>query len=108
MDEVVDFEQERVRRSFTKPQKNAGAVTSVPQSDFESDDEVTNLLAAKRRMAEMLARPDIHERDFAAINKDYRRVIWELKEARERVEASGLGARRGLKSVGGRAFDGDV
>jgi len=108
MDEPIDLAGERQRRGKTKPQKNAGASSSVSAEAFKSDDDVVALTALRDRLAEMLARPDIHERDFAAINKDYRKVIVELKEARDRAEAAKIGRRGGLKAAGGRSFDGDI
>lgn len=91
-----------------RTRKNAGATTKVTKEDFASDDEVVNLESLKLRMSEMLAKPDILERDFATISKDYRQVIVELQEARDRVDAKNLGARGGLSLAGGRAIDGDI
>lgn len=105
---AADLTAQRARRTRTKPQKNAGATSAVKADDFKSDNEVVALTAVRDRLAEMMAREDIHERDFAAINKDYRKVIVELKEARERADAGQLGKRPGLRSVGGRSFDGDI
>ena len=91
------------------PRKRANATTSVTIADFTNDDEVTNLLAVKRRLSEMLARPDLLERDLAALNKDYRKLIIELNDARTRAASANLGAgrRRGLKAVP-RSIDGDI
>ena len=91
-----------------RTRKRAGETTTVRTQDFNSDDEVVNLTALKRRMSQMLARADISERDFATLNKDYRKVIVELKEAKDRAEAAKLGRRRKLEAVGGRSFDGDI
>lgn len=91
------------------PRKRAGTATAVKIADFTADDDVINLKAIKLRLSEMLARPDLLERDMAALNKDYRKVIVELKDAQTRVEASKLGGggRRGLRAVP-RTFDGDI
>jgi len=109
-DDVIEFPRKSGPGIGHRARKRAGAVTDVKAENFNSDDEVENLEALKRRMSQMLARPDISERDFATLNKDYRKVIVELKEARDRAAAKGLGsgARRGLNAVGGRAFDGDI
>lgn len=90
------------------PRKRAKETTRVALADLTSDDEVKNLRAIKRRLSEMLARPDLLERDLAALNKDYRKVIVELNEAQLRAKASGLGqgTRRGLRAV--RSIDGDI
>jgi len=85
------------------PRKHADATTTTSVDAFKSDDEVVALTAVRDRLAEMLARPDVLERDMAALNKDYRKVIVELKEARLRADSAELGTRRGLKAV--RGFD---
>lgn len=91
-----------------RTRKRAGATTTVTVDDLNADDEVKNLEALKLRMSQLLARPDVSERDFASISRGYRQVIVELKDARDRAEASKLGKRRGLTAVGGRSFDGDI
>lgn len=91
-----------------RSRKNAGATTDVTADEFNSDDEVVNFTALKRRLSQMLARPDISESDFKAISIEYRAVMVELKEARNRAEALKLGQRRGPQAVGGRSFDGDI
>jgi hypothetical protein len=85
------------------PRKRANAKTVVTVDDLTKDDEISNLTAIKRRLSEMLARPDLLERDLAALNKDYRKVIVELQEAQLRVKSATLGQRNGLKAV--RSFD---
>lgn len=107
-DDVIDFPKKSGPGIGHRPRKRAGATTAVSAEDFNSDDEVTNLVALKTRLSEMLARPDVSERDFKAISVEYRAVMIELKEARERAEAAQLGKRRGLRTVGGRSFDGDI
>lgn len=89
-----------------RSRKRAGASTDVTADEFYSDDEVTNLEALKRRLSQMLARGDVSERDFKALSVEYRTVIVELKEARDRADSVKLGRR--LKSAGGRSFDGDI
>lgn len=91
------------------PRKRANATTNVSADDFNDDDEVTNLKAVKLRLAEMLSRPDLLERDLSALSKDYRKVIVELKEAQLRADAAklGTGPSRGLRAVS-RSFDGDI
>lgn len=92
-----------------RPRARAGETTEITAQDFSSASEVKNLTALKRRMSEMLARADISERDFATINKDYRKVIVELQQAKDRAAAKRLGSRRNrLRTVGGRAIDGDI
>ena len=90
------------------PRKRAGEKTATSYMDFADDDEVRNFLAVKTRLAEMLARPDLLERDMAALNKDYRRVIFELSEARQRAAAATLGRGIGPRAVTKRSFDGDI
>ena len=90
------------------PRKRAGEKTATSYKDFADDDEVRNLLAVKTRLAEMLARPDLLERDMAALNKDYRKVITELKDARDRAASAALGRRNGPRAVTHRSFDGDI
>jgi hypothetical protein len=82
-----------------RPRKRATATTTATADDFRSSDEVTNLTALKNRLAEMLARPDIHERDFSAITKDYMRVIVELDAATARANATTLGRRPGQRGA---------
>lgn len=91
------------------PRKRANATTAVKAADFSDDDEITNLKAVKFRLSEMLARPDLLERDMAALNKDYRKVIVELQEAQARADSKklGTGHRRGLTAVT-RSFDSDI
>lgn len=106
--DVIDLPKRSGPGVGHRPRKRAGETTTVTSADFESADEVQNLRALKKRMAQMLARPDISERDFATLNKDYRKVIVELKDAEDRAEAAKLGRRRGTKVAGGRSFDGDI
>lgn len=103
MGDVTDIEKARTR---TKPQKNAGATTLTTAEQFTSDDEVVALTALRNKLGEMLARADIHERDAKSVSMEYRAVRIELKEAKDRAAASGLGRR--LTAVGDRAFDGDI
>lgn len=93
-----------------RPRKRRAATTEVTIEDFESDDEVRNLTAIKKRLAEMLARPDLHERDLTALSRDYRKVIVELQEAQLRAEAKKIGTsgRPGLRAVDLHRFDGDI
>lgn len=107
-DDVIEFPRKSGPGVGHRPRKRAGTTTTVMAEDFNSDDEVRNLVALKTRLSQMLARGDISERDFKAISVEYRVVMVELKEARDRAEAAKLGQRRGLKSVGGRSFDGDI
>jgi hypothetical protein len=108
MDDVIEFPKKSGPGVGHRPRKRAGATTPVTVNDFNADDEVKNLEALKLRMSQMLARPDISERDFKAISIEYRAVNGELKEARDRAAAEQLGKRRGPKLVGGRTFDGDI
>lgn len=94
-----------------RPRKNADATTTVTVEDFESDDEVRNLEALKKRLSEMLADPSTLQRDFKALSVEYRAVMIELREARLRATAAQLGAdgrRAKLVAVGERPFDGDI
>lgn len=103
-DEIPNIATARRRPGPGGPRKHATATTAVDPQAFTDDDEVTNLTAVKLRLAEMLGRPDLLERDMAALNKDYRKVIIELQEAKTRAEASKLGVRR-FKTVNARSFD---
>ena len=107
-DNVSEFPRKSGPGVGHRPRKNAAATTTVKAEDFNSDDEVENLEALKLRLSQMLARATISERDFKAISVEYRTVMVELKEARDRAEAAKLGRRRGLTAVGGRSFDGDI
>jgi hypothetical protein len=96
------------RTSKTQPQKNAGASTTTTVSDFQSDDDVVALTALRDRAAEMLAKPDILERDFKSVSLEYRAVRAALQEAKDLVKSHELGKRGGLKAVGSRSLDGDI
>ncbi len=104
MAEVTDLSTARTR---TKPQKNAGTTTGASAADFMSANEVRNLKALKKRLSEMLARPDIHERDFKAISVEYRAVMVELKDAEDRAKAARLG-KRAVGAKGAASLDGDI
>ena len=107
-DDVIEFPKKSGPGVGHRTRKRAGETTTVTTDDFNAADEVKNFEALKLRMSQMLARPDISERDFATLNKDYRKVIVELKEARDRAEAAKLGRRRGLTAVDSRSFNGDI
>lgn len=106
MGDVTDIAD--ARKSATKPQKRKGGETAVTAEQLLSNDEVTELQALKRKLAEALARPDIHERDLKAVSVEYRAVRLELQEALARKEAAALGKRDGGASSGPRTFDGDI
>lgn len=107
VDDVTDLDE--VRRGKTKPQKNAGAATSVSLDDLLSDDDVVRLTALKTRAAEMLAKPDIHERDLKSVSLEFRAICAELAEAKANQVADGLGKRGGLTAVaGGRSINDDI
>lgn len=108
MGDVTEFPRKSGPGVGHRPRKRAGETTAVTAEDFNSDDEVLNLESLKLRLSQMLVRPDISERDFKAISVEYRTVIVELKAARDRAAATGLGKRAGLHAVGGRSFDGDI
>ena len=97
-----------VRTSRTKPQKRSGDSTSVKPEDFASDDDVVALTALRNKLAEMLAKPDIHERDVKSVSLEYRAVRAALQEAKDLVKSHELGKRGGLKAVGSRSLDGDI
>lgn len=108
MGDVTEFSPKSGPGIGHRTRKRAGAATPVTSDRFNSDDEVENLEALKLRMSQMLAEPDIAARDFATLNKDYRKVIVELKDARDRAASAKVGKSRGLTAVGGRSFDGDI
>lgn len=107
-EDVIEFPQKSGPGVGHRTRKNAGAKSPVTADKFNSDDEVVNLTALKTRLSQMLAKNDISERDFKAISVEYRAVMIELKEARDRAESAKLGRRGGLTAVGGRSFDGDI
>lgn len=107
-DDVIEFPKKSGPGVGHRSRKRAGEKTTVTEEDFNADDEVRNLEALKLRLSQMLARPDVSERDFKAISVEYRTVIVELKEARDREESAKIGQRRGLTAVGTRSFDGDI
>lgn len=102
----TDLTEARRRSGPGGPRKHSNATSEVKVDDFTSEDEVTNLTAVKLRLSEMLARPDLLERDMAALNKDYRKVIVELHEAQNRAKSSrlGTGERHGIRAIP-RSFD---
>lgn len=95
------------RRGKTKPQQHAGATSEVSKDDLLSGDEVKELTALKTKLAEALARPDIHERDLKAVSVEYRAVRLDLKEAIARANAKKLGQRDG-SSTAERGMDDDI
>ena len=107
-DDVIEFPKKSGPGVGHRTRKRAGETTTVTADDFNDDDEVKNFESLKLRMSQMLVRPDISERDFATLNKDYRKVITELKDARDRAASAKVGKSRGLTAVGGRSFDGDI
>lgn len=106
MGDVSDITEGRA--SKTKPQKNAGDSSAVSVDDLTSDDDVVALTALRTKLAEMLAKADIHERDAKSVSLEFRAVRIALQEAKDLAASAKIGQGGGLRAVGGRSFDGDI
>ena len=94
-------------RNVTKPQKRSGGDPVITVDDLLTGDDVQELTALKRKLAEALARTDIHERDLKAVSVEYRAVREELKAAKLEAESRGLGKGKG-SGAGPRGLDDDI